>query len=413
MMLKRIALGICVLMMCAACKKPPRQFPDDDKDYTRPVPPGQVALRKITDPARIPDFSGAAGDRALLIKSLDYSLVYFTKPSVKLYYEQNPYLDITHARAVASLKEFRRLLNEAKSGSALHEAIVAGFDVYESIGCDDLGTVLFTGYFTPIYDASLTETPEFKYPLYKAPPDIVKDPATGECIGRRMPDGTVAPGYSTRDEIEGQGALKGKGLELVWLRTRFQAYSVTIQGSARLRMPDGTTLNIGYAASNGLEYQSPATAMIADGAMTREQQSYQWMRNYFETQPEMAAKYLNANPRYIFFKKQEGGPYGSLGQPVTSFASIATDKQVFPRGCIAFARVSRLPHMVAGAMAEGPYDGFMLDQDTGGAIRSAGRCDIYMGMGEQGEALAGRVKNEGRLYYIFVKDMPVSIAPQR
>ena len=118
--------------------------------------------------------------------------------------------------------------------------------MYESVGCDDNGTVLFTGYYTPIFDCSLTRTEEYRWPLYKQPPDLVKN-AAGACLGRKLPDGSIVP-YYTRKEIDA-GAVKGQ--ELVYLKDPFEAYICTVQGSARLKLPDGSWFDIGYAANNG------------------------------------------------------------------------------------------------------------------------------------------------------------------
>ena len=192
------------------------------------------ALRKITDPARLPDFRPAFdADREGLLTALNLSIGWFAKPSSKKFF---PVQDITHERAAASLAAFREILTSAHSGDELQARILAGFDVYESVGCDDAGTVLFTGYYTPIFDASLTPTAEYRWPLYKTPPDLVKD-ANGDCIGRKLPDGTVEKSYYSRAEID-QGAVKGQ--ELVYLKDRFEAYVCTVEGSAQLRLPDGT-----------------------------------------------------------------------------------------------------------------------------------------------------------------------------
>jgi membrane-bound lytic murein transglycosylase A len=113
-------------------------------------------------------------------------------------------------------------------------------------------------------------------------------------------------------------------------------------------------------------------------------------------------RYTRLNPRYIFFGKQEGDPRGSLNEPVTPMRTIATDKSIFPRGCLAFISTT-LPRNEAGNVVLRPYSGFMLDQDTGGAIRAAGRCDVYIGVGDTAGELAGQTYQEGRLYYLFLK----------
>jgi membrane-bound lytic murein transglycosylase A len=108
------------------------------------------------------------------------------------------------------------------------------------------------------------------------------------------------------------------------------------------------------------------------------------------------------NPRFVFFKKEEGEPRGSLNEPVTPMRTIATDKSIFPRGSLVYISTV-LPQFKNGQVVLQPYSGFALDQDTGGAIRAPGRCDIYMGQGDTAGELAGRTYQEGKLYYLFLK----------
>jgi membrane-bound lytic murein transglycosylase A len=112
---------------------------------------------------------------------------------------------------------------------------------------------------------------------------------------------------------------------------------------------------------------------------------------------------MHKNASYVFFTEREGGPFGSLNVPVIPYRSIATDKAVFPRGLLAYA-VTKVPQMATrDNVTLEPFYSFVLDQDTGGAIRSAGRCDIYMGIGPDALLLAGRTRAEGKLYYLAVK----------
>jgi membrane-bound lytic murein transglycosylase A len=256
---------------------------------------------------------------------------------------------------------------------------------------------LFTGYYTPTFDASLTRGGEYQYPLYKRPADLVTEEG-GERAGRKTDRGTVP--YFTRQEIEGAHSLDGQ--ELVWLTSRWNAYVVTVQGSGRLRLPDGKIIEVGYAGTNGYAYTSPGRQMVKDGVIPADQLSFDAMRNYFQANPAAMDKYLWLNQRTTFFTETRGGPFGSINVPVTAFATIATDKSVYPAGMVAFVNV---PVSYAGKNLTGK---FMMDQDRGGAIRSAGRCDIYMGVGEGAEQMSGRQLSAGRLYYLALKKELVS-----
>ncbi len=394
-----LALSGVVLTVLCGCPKPAEELrpyqPPEFKDYGRPLPPGQLALRKI-DPKDYPDFGPGFTNRAGLEEAIRNSLTYLSKPSSRKYF---PYGDITHDRAVRSLERFLKVLAAARTPEELDRAIRDQFDVYQSVGYNDRGIVYFTGYYTPIFPGSRTRTAEFRYPLYGLPPDLVKD-EEGNCLGRRRADGSVQPGYPTRREIEQQRLLDG--LEVAWLRSPFEAYVVTVQGSAKLKLSDGTIYELGYAGNNGHEYTPIGWKMVEDGAIRKEDVSLQTLLRYFKEHPDQVYRFAWQNDRYVFFKEAPGGPFGSLGVPVTPYRSLATDKQVFPRACLAFM-VTNLPTVSGGQVTQAPYQCFACDQDTGGAIRAAGRADVFMGIGPEAEAVAGQTGSEGQLYYIFVK----------
>ncbi len=373
--------------------------------YDRPLLPGQPALRKITNPHEIPDFTMACLDLVDLRAAIDNSLNYLRKPSSQQFFplrfatqDQIMGGEITHTLAINSLNAFAELLDSGLMGRQLHETIREKFDVYMSVGCDDRGTVLFTGYYTPIFDGSMSRTERFQNPLYKMPADLVKGP-DGEILGRRRADGQLEP-YPARSVIENSRMLRGT--ELAWLGDPFEVYIAHVQGSAKVKQPDGQLITVGYAANNGYEYKSVSKELVKDGRISSEQLSLSAVIDYFKQNKELVDTYVRRNPRFVFFKREEGPPRGSLNEPVTALRSIATDKSIFPRGCLTFISTT-LPRASGGTVANQFYSGFALDHDTGGAIRAAGRCDIYMGIGETAGKLAGQTYQEGKLYYLFLK----------
>jgi membrane-bound lytic murein transglycosylase A len=393
--------GLLISLLAGCTHQHPQPAPVVSKpiDFTQALPSGTDALRKLRVD-EYPDFSQVVtNDLPTLQIALQHSLEYLkTRGSMVAPQIQ----DFTHERSVATLVLLQKLLDTEIHSPALdggvrfNEAIKANFDVYQSVGAVDpnngsyTGRVLFTGYYTPTYDASPVRTDEFKYPLYKRPVDLWTDP-TGEQAHRVLPDGTIAPAY-TREQIEQQHVLDGD--EFVWLNDRFAAYIITVQGSARLRMPDGKILEAGYAGNNGYPYMPIGRQMLADGVIKPDQLSLDGLKLYFAGHPEAMDHYLPLNPRTVFFANRPGGPYGSLNQPVTPFATLATDKSIFPRALPVFV-VAPLP--LANGMTD--FRGIMFDQDTGGAIRAAGRADIYMGLGDQ----AGQELNVGQMYYLAIK----------
>ncbi len=327
-MKKRILLSVLLLVVAFtfSCRTPTKET---KTSYDRPLPPGQYALRKITNPIEIPDFTTACLNLTDLRTAIDNSRSYLNKPSSRQFF---PISGISHRRTLESLDAFAELLDSGLRGPQLNQAIREKFDVYMSIGCDDNGTVLFTGYYTPIFNGSLTRTGQFTYPLYKQPDDLIKGP-TGEILGRKMPDGTTTP-YPSRSVIENSLMLRGN--ELAWLSDPFEAYIAHVQGSAKLQLPDGKLTTIGYAANNGHEYESVAQALVRDGRIPGDKISLSAMIDYFKRYKDQVEMYVRRNPRFVFFRKEGGPPLGCLNEPVTTLRSIATDKTIFPRASLTF-----------------------------------------------------------------------------
>ncbi len=392
--MKRQILVLIMLPMVAAscCQKRQKKTA---MRYDRPLPPGQYALRKITDPSEIPDFTTACSDLRNLRKAVAHSLSYLHKPSSKTFY---PSGQISHSQAIESVQAFAEMLDSGLSGSELNNEILINFDVYTSIGCDDRGTVLFTGYYTPIFEGSLEPTAQFTYPLYEQPDDLVKG-LDGDILGRREPGGQINS-YPDRATIENSGMLDGK--ELVYLGDPFETYIAHVQGSAKVRLPDGNITTVGYAANNGHEYRSVAQELVRDGKIAADEISLASMIAYFKKFRNQVETYVRRNPRFVFFREEGGPPVGCLNEPVTPVRSIATDKSIFPRASLSFISTT-LPRAVGGRAINQVYTGFALDQDAGGAIRAPGRCDVYMGEGDMAGKLAGQTYQEGRLYYLFLK----------
>jgi len=396
MITKTITLLLVVwLTICTGCKSQTQDIPPPD--YNRPLPPGALGLRKITDPAEIPNFTPGCFDLYGLNEGIANSLNFLSKPSSQNFF---PYDQITHEHAVASLEAFYELLDSGINGEQLNNEIRQRFDVYTSVGCDDQGTVLFTGYYTPIFNGSLEPTARFQYPLYRQPEDLIKTD-TGEILGRRLPNGSTAA-YPSRREIETSNLLAGN--ELVWLEDAFEAYVAHVQGSAVIRLTDGNRLTVGYTANNGHQYQPIRQDMIDEGLLSDDQINLASMIAFFQANPDKVTQYTYRNPRFVFFAETFDNPHGSINEPVIPLRTIATDKSVFPPAGVTFI-TTQLPRTMPGGAGVGilPYSGFALDQDTGGAIRAAGRCDVYMGIGDEAGKLAGSTYQEGRLYYLFLK----------
>ncbi|MBW4658110.1 MAG: MltA domain-containing protein [Drouetiella hepatica Uher 2000/2452] len=336
---------------------------------------------------------GNSGDRSALIQSIDRSLTYLASPAARTAYRQYAIPAFTADRVYRSLERFRELLLGARSPEELQASVIQEFVFYQSVGKDGQGTVGFTGYFEPTYAASRVPTAEYRYPLYRLPPNM-RD------WSRPQP---------TRLQLEGADGLQAsqgklRGLELVWLRDRLEAYLVQVQGSARLQLKEGGTMSVGVAGHTDYPYVSIGRALVDAGKFKLEELTLPRLIQYFRDNPADLDLYLPRNNRFIFFEETGGAPAtGSLGLAVTAERSIATDKSLMPPGALAFIQ-TQLPTNSQGQLVLEPASRYVLDQDTGGAIRGAGRVDVFMGTGSQAGDRAGLINSNGQLYYLLLRE---------
>ena len=332
-------------------------------------------------------------DREALLTSIENSLAYLETPGSVTAYENYPVIGVTHDRVQRSLLHFRDLLLNSNSAAELQAAIANDFTFYQAVGQDESGSVAFTGYFEPTYSASLVKTDEYQYPLYQSPPDLESWPEP----------------HPIRLALEGADGLQAdkgplQGLEIVWLRSRLEAFLTQVQGSARLQLTDGSTLSVGYDGRTNYPYTSMGRLLIDDGIIPEDELSLPVLMQYFEQHPEALDRYLPRNDRFVFFRTTDGAPAtGSLGFPVTAGRSIATDKSVMPPGALALINLDLPQINAAGGIETRPTSRFVLDQDTGGAIKGAGRVDIFVGTGTDAGRVAGLINDTGKLYYLLLK----------
>jgi len=248
---------------------------------------------------------------------------------------------------------------------------------------------LFTGYYEPELLGSPVRTPRFTAAIYRRPPELR--------------DGTV---YYDRAAIEG-GALRGRGLEIAWLDDPVEAFFLQIQGSGRIKMPDGSVIRVGYGGRNGHAYRSVGQEMIRRGTHTLDQVSAQEIRAYVARNPQAGMALLNVNPSYVFFRTlpdlpAEKGPIGAMGRSITTMRSIAVDPDYTKLGAPVWVEKD-------GA---GAFRRLMVAQDTGGAIKGAQRADIFFGTGDAAGDAAGTVKDGGRMLVLLPIDRAYALLPE-
>ena len=332
-------------------------------------------------------------DRRALLQAIQHSLTYLATEKATTDYQTHPTPGITQERVTRSLRRLRQLVQNSPNDAAFQAALAREFVLYQSIGRDGEGTVGFTGYFEPYYAASAVPTAEFRYPLYRRPADLDTWPTP----------------HPTRLELEGANGLQGsqgplRGLELVWLASRLEAFLVQVQGSAKLGLTDGQVMTVGYAGRTDYPYTSIGRALVEDGKIAAEDLSLPNLLAYFEAHPDELDIYLPQNERFIFFRATDGGPpTGSLSVPVTAGHSIATDKTLMPPGAMAIIQAPLPQRTPSGDWDSQPTTRLVLDQDTGGAIIGPGRVDLFVGSGPEAGELAGRINTPGHLYYLLLR----------
>ena len=396
-----ICLTFC-LCACTTKQKASNSNPQSPTiDYSNPIPTGKPALRRIST-LEWPDIGAAWEEKDLFLQdSLDNSIGWFDAPSSKQWF---PIEGVTHEQAKNSVIVLQSILEQSNSKADFIERVKERFNIYESVGYDGDGTVLFTGYYSPDFQASRTQSDTFNAPLYMRPKELVTNASSGEPLGRRNPDGSLST-WPARRELEDSGELDGT--ELVWVRDDLDAYTIHVNGSARLRMDNGELMYVGYAGKTDRQYTGLGHSVLDAGLLPPEKLSLRAIRRLYDSDPQTIGNLIDNNESFVFFREYDGGnwPSGSLGVPVTPERSIATDKKIFPRGGVVL--VDTTVRSLTGEKEK--FTQFMTDQDTGGAIRAPGRADLFMGVGPTAGIKAGGQYAEGKLYYLFLKPSSIAI----
>lgn len=309
-----------------------------------------------------------------------------------------------------SQEAFLALISRGPDWREINREIRENFLIYKAAGRVGNRKVLFTGYYEPVYEGSLRPDEIFQHPIYRQPEDLIKidlspfrEEFKGKTIIARIEGRQVLP-YFSRQQIESEKTLAGQELEIAWLKDPLDVAFLHIQGSGRIRLPDGSTLSVGYKASNGRPYRSIGRHMLDMEWLQREEISMQRIRQYLSEHPEIMEEVLNHNPSYVFFRRLGNGPFGNINVPLTAGRSVALDSRIFPKGALCFISTEK---PVLNSMSEisgwTRFSRFVLNQDTGGAIRGSGRADLFWGSGHRAEMAAGHMKQDGELYVLIKK----------
>ena len=266
---------------------------------------------------------------------------------------------------------------------AIRRYFESNFQAYEIRNSAGSESGLITGYYEPVMNGSQTRTSTYNVPLYGYP----------NAWRKSKPN----PGPA-RAELISSGVLQGS--EIAWVQDPVAAAFMQIQGSGKIRLQDGRVLRLGFAGTNDQPFKSFAQWLLDRKEITRGEASMQGISQWAKRNPERVNEMLNANPRFVFFKELPGnvaadlGPNGALGVPLTAERSIAIDLQAMPLGAPVFLAATK-------PVSSEPLQKLVMAQDTGKAIVGGVRADYYWGSGDTAGEMAGRMKQNGKLWLLL------------
>ena len=249
---------------------------------------------------------------------------------------------------------------------------------------------LFTGYFEPELNGSRNPTERFRYPIYSLPPEASE----------------MSPWLTRRDILSGED-MRDRGLEIAWVDDPVELFFLQVQGSGRVRLPNGSVLRVGYGGANGHPYRSVGKELVRRGVYDAHQVSAQVIKNWVRRNPVEGEDLLYHNPSYVFFREVSEvpahlGPLGAMNRSVTTGRSIAVDPAFTPLGAPVWVEKD----------GEDPIRRLMVAQDTGSAIKGSQRADIFFGTGEQAGLAAGRLKDPGRMVVLMPIQRAYALLPE-
>ncbi|WP_425044996.1 murein transglycosylase A [Primorskyibacter sp. S87] len=260
---------------------------------------------------------------------------------------------------------------------------------FRPVEISDGKEALFTGYFEPELDGSRTQTAQFRYPVYKMPPEAR----------------SANPWLSRRDILTSD-VMKGRGLEIAWVDDPVELFFLQIQGSGRIRLSNGSSIRVGYGGANGHPYRSIGVELVRRGIFGAHQVSAQVIKNWVRRNPAAGEELLFHNPSYVFFRRVRGvassdGPLGAMNRSVVPLRSIAVDPAFVPLGAPVWIEKDGM----------GKMRRLMIAQDTGSAIKGAQRADIFFGTGDAAGEAAGRLRDPGRMVVLLPIQRAYALLP--
>ena len=260
---------------------------------------------------------------------------------------------------------------------------------------------LITGYYEPMLQGSITKTAKFRYPVYSVPKDLItvdlsriypklkKYKLRGKLIGN------ILIPYDSREDIESKINDKDEFLQpICYVDDKIDLFFLHIQGSGKVELRDGSTINIGYGGQNGRKYYAVGRKLIEMGEIEKENISLQSIKKWLVKNPSKVDDILNLNPSYVFFTKSDKDATGSLGAELVAQRNIAVDRNYIPLGFPVFLNTTN-------PIDEKPLNKLVIAADTGGAIKGEIRADLFFGSGIGAAELAGKMKQKGKMFILI------------
>jgi peptidoglycan lytic transglycosylase A len=388
--LKLVLLVIAVFTTLSKCHFPTNHSPIYESEIDSHLPSVKASF----------DFKGNGKDHNAIVASdvyteMSISNINFPEINNDLVSGLKQQLKVLKYRKDEEIKSFGEVdINTEKLEKTIQELlrmkdisipnISKTLSAYQLKGEDDKGNVFFTGYFTPVLKVSHEKTNRFKYPFYARPSGSSSD-------------------FPTRAQIDGEGVLSGKGLELAYAEKLADIYFMQVQGSGVVQYPDGSREIFAYAGSNGHPYSSIGKYMIEKGFTTPEKVSLTWIKRFLHQNPEVEKEILFTNSSYIFFEraKYQATPKGAGLVPLTTDYSIAVDSRYIPLGSCLLAAVPIINKQ--NKVVNHEYR-VLIAQDKGGAIKGTGHVDLYCGVGIEGRNKASALHHYGKLWLLLPKE---------
>ncbi|MCP4296809.1 MAG: transglycosylase [Proteobacteria bacterium] len=320
-------------------------------------------------------------------------------------------IEYTAEELKQSFHLFEKIIETNPGKENFIKALEANFHMFHS-SANPGDQVLYTGYYEPLFEGSFKKTEVFNVPVYRKPDDLevlelgrFRSNLKNRTIVYRRINGKLLP-FFNRKQIMSDKVLAGKNLEIAWLKDPIDLFFMQVQGSGMIELPSGERIKLSYNGANGHKYSSIGKLLLDEGIMELEEISMESIRRYLDEHPEDRDRILYHNKSYTFLAIADSNenPRGNINVPLSPLRSIATDASIFPKGGLAYIS-TEVPEFDAGWNYKGTrkISRFVLNQDTGGAIKGTGRVDLFWGAGKKAEKSAGKLRSMGRVYFLVAK----------